>query len=342
MIWIWTTREKSLTYKNIFSKLKKEIPLIIMSLAIAVGLWYFNQLQYTQVRSFQVEPILQISDQMVPIRTPRAVTITIKGALEQLQSIDPNDFQPTIDLKGVLVEGEYGGEIDVVLTGVARHLKGIEVSFSPITIPIALERKITKPVKVKVITEGAVKAGYELEIGVPAPDEVLVTGPRSMMENLEFMETEPINLEKLTGTIDEEQKSMTIDQSVMLAAPFDGTASIVFNRDIQILYSCRIKEAIKQITVRDLYVNQIGAQDSFNYQLETEYVRLNLSGPELKLNRLNIAGLIIGIELDGIEAPGEYTIPVIRMFDAQTQEMLSEITDLGLSPSTIKVVVEDK
>lgn len=323
-------------------KFKKEIPAIIGSLLLAILLWYFNQLRFTEERSFQLEPQLQISDQMIPIRTPRAVTVTVRGDGEQLQNIDPDDFSVVVDFSNKVVEGEYEGKIVVVRSGVARHLKGIEVSHSPLLVNVALERKISRPVKVRVNTRGAVKAGYEMDIGVPAPDEVLVSGARSEMERLEYLETEVVDLSQLTQSVEDGQKSVTLDKSVRLLPLQEGTSSLVYNKNIEILYTIRLRELIKQITIKDLYINQIDPNDRFIYKLETEYARLNLSGSELVLNRLNINGFILGVELGAIKAPGEYTLPVIRMFNSSVTEQMTQVIDLGLNPAEIRVVVEEK
>lgn len=327
--------------KDIWLKAKKEIPILLLSFLFAVGLWYFNQLQHTEVRSFQLEPQLQISEKMLPIRAPKAITVTVRGPGEQLQSIDPKDFLLSVDLKGMLTEGEYNGKIEITRMGVARHLKGIEVSFSPVSVPVTLERKITKAVPVQVVTQGNVKTGYELEIGVPTPDTVMVTGPRTLMEKLSFIQTEPVNLEKLTESLPENEQSALLDQSVLLVSPFDSSASVLFNRETEIMYTCQIREIIKQKDFGPLYVNQIGTDEKFRYQLSEEQVRLTLSGPELKLNRLNSDRLIVGVELDFITEPGSYQVPVVRMFDSKTEEELQGITDLGINPPALQVVVEE-
>lgn len=323
-------------------RLEREVPAILLSLIAAVVLWYFNQLRFTQERSFQVEPQLRISDQMIPLKGPRAVTIRVKGDQEQLINVEPEDFSVIVDLTGSTTEGEHEGRIRVVKSGMARHLKGIEVSHTPSLLRITLERKITRPVKVKVNTAGAVRAGYEVEIGVPAPDEVMVTGARSEMAGLEFLETETIDMEELTGTVEAGARSVTLDRRVRLLPVQGGSSSLKFDRNQEILYSVRIRELVKQVTVRDLYINQIGPDASFSYRLNDEYADLLLSGPELVLNRLDVSGLVLGVELDGITAPGEYTLPVIRMFTPEVSETMKQITDLGLEPSEVKVKVELK
>lgn len=314
------------------------MPAIILSIMAATLLWYFNQLGNTVERTFRLKPEIRISEQMIPLQSPRYVTVKVKGEGEKLENIEPRYFTVVADFSNLTDEGEHEG---VIRVEVPDYFEGLEISTSPSYLKITLEKKITRAVKVQVNTRGAVKAGYEVEIGVPAPDEVMVTGARSEMAGLEFLETEVVDMEELTENISPGSRFSTLDQTVRLLPIQGGYSSLVFDRDIEILYSVRARELVKQFTVENIYIFQIDSDNRFTYTLEKEYADLKLSGPELLINRLPISKLNLAVELGDISEAGEYILPVIRMFDDVSDEM-KEITDLGLEPSEIKVIVEPK
>ena len=194
---------------------------------------------------------------------------------------------------------------------------------------------------IKIVTSGQIQSGYEIDVGISSPDTITVSGPRSQIEKLEYIETEQINLEMFTQNIQEDARSFTIDKTVGLAQDSENT-NILYNRSQEIFCSFRVQEIIKQITVKNLYINQVGTNPDFNYQLETDLAELQLSGPEIVLNKLNVNELILGVDLDDIYSPGRYRRPIIRMYDSKQIEGLHRVTDLGLFPSEVEVVVSAK
>lgn len=318
-----------------------ELPAIMVSLIAAVLLWSFNQLRYTQERTFQVEPTVKISDWMIPLKEPKLVTVTVKGDAEQLRNVDPNDFSIILDLSFVDSEGEHEGFFSLEKKGVAKHLKGLEVSLNPVSLRLYIEKKITKAVPVKIKTSSQVRSGYEIEVGVSSPDTISVSGPRSQIEKLEFIETEMINLEELTHNMEMQERSFIIDKTVRLSQD-NVESGIIYNRAQEIFCSFRVQEIIKQITVKDLYVNQVGTDPNLNYQLSTDLVDLQLSGPEIILNKLNVNALVLGVDLDHISRPGKYKVPIVRMYDPKQIEGLHRVTDLGLFPAEVEVTVSAK
>ena len=319
-----------------------EVPIIIFALVSAVILWYFNQLNYTQEVKFTLVPQLRISEQMIPLKQPKTVNVKVKIARDQLQSLNPDDFTVVADFSNVLTSGEHEGSIRIVRSSAAKYLKGIEVTYSPSILKVTLERKIAKMVKIKVNTTGTVKAGFEVELGIPSPDEIRVIGAKSDMENIEFIETEPIDMEELTKKLNSGIKSLTVDKIIRLMPTQEGTSSLVYNINSEILYSIRIRELIKQISISELYINQLSTNPAFKYKLSHEFATLSLSGPEILLNKLSKNGLVLGVNLDSIDKPGVYSLPVTRIFDTESSNLMKNIIDLGLSPSEIVVTVENQ
>ncbi len=323
-------------------RLEREIPGIILSLVIAISLWLFNQLRLMEDRNFEIEPELYVSDLMIPLEKPGLVKVTIRGDREQLLDVDIKKFRVVLDMRGITEEGKHLVNVNVIREGKEGYSEGLEVSYNPSSFSISVEKRVTKMVPVEVVTTGDVQAGFEIESGVTTPDSVMVTGARSEMEKIQSIKTERVSLEKMTAGIQSGQRSVTIDKNITLLPTQDKATSLIYKTDINILYSILVREKIKQITVGDLYINQIGTVGNLSYSLNQDYADLRLSGPELALNRLDINALVLGVELDSISTPGEYTVPIIRMFDSKVQEQLKDITDLGLVPSEVKVTVKAK
>ena len=70
----------------------------------------------------------------------------------------------------------------------------IRVNVDPINARTHLEQKLTRSIVVQPDLSGFPLAGYELERYFITPSAVTVTGPRSQVEELQFIPTEEIDL----------------------------------------------------------------------------------------------------------------------------------------------------
>lgn len=74
------------------------------------------------------------------------------------------------------------------------------LSVSPTYVPIKLEKVITKIVPVKVITQGSLPKGRRLRKMVLDPENIGVSGPRSVLRSVNYIPTQPLDLTQINET----------------------------------------------------------------------------------------------------------------------------------------------
>ena len=164
------------------------------SLLIALALW-------VMVRGSQGEHVItvpltvQIPRNMEIVnQRPSFVEITAQGYMSNLAGGQPN-LSYTIDLQSA-----SEGEQVIALTPEEVHVSpasGLRVlRVNPARITIDLERVISKDVPVRVIPQGIPAAGFDLYKTTWQPTIVTISGPRSVINPVKEMGTEPVSISK--------------------------------------------------------------------------------------------------------------------------------------------------
>ncbi len=197
-----------------------------LALGIAIALWFSISLEDRQALS---ERLVEAS---VSYDRPRgyivldqvpSVRVRLRGGTKQVRELNP--FQVTVQV--ALPRTSSGmfninlGPEDVLLP------EGLEVvSIEPHVIRVELEREDTRrlPVVPKIIGEPA--AGAVAEEPVVFPNQVLVSGPESLLRQIESLETVPISLDGHALTFEAEVPVVPPDPLVQIVQPTRVTVRI--------------------------------------------------------------------------------------------------------------------
>ena len=199
----------------------------LLALGIALGIWFNASVQDRLVSS---EKLVEASVSynrprgfiiINPVQTVNVRLIGSKKAVRQLKS----------DMVDVSVElSQRDARSAIINLGPENVLapQGLEVvSIEPDTIRVDLEREVTQRLPVVPKLVGKPAAGAVAEEPEVFPNQVLVTGPESLLARVDSLTTRPISLEGRTTTLEEpDVQVLTPDPLIQIIQPTKVTVRV--------------------------------------------------------------------------------------------------------------------
>lgn len=184
-------------FKRLQNMWPKDWTLPFISLALAIALWYFVGGDDTVDKSVTV-PIEVINlprDLVISNQFKQDIMVTISGPRKQVLAIDKGDIARQVDLAravpGTMVINNENDSISV-----PRGVKVLRVQ--PDSIIFSLDKLIQKQLAVKPITKGNPASHHSLQDIKMKPDAISITGPQTVLSELDALETEIIDISGLT------------------------------------------------------------------------------------------------------------------------------------------------
>lgn len=180
--------------KNILSK--------IMAFLMAVVLWIFivSGFKYTILLEIPIEVYNPISNKILKSNISRKASVRLNGSGRSLMIAKYFERAKLIldisliDKNGSLALNEYFTEHPNCVYLPKKNIELLDIVY-PDSIDIQLDEKISKTVPIKLNIEIKLKPGYILSKPVaPLEDQINVIGPKSIIENLDTIETEQLLL----------------------------------------------------------------------------------------------------------------------------------------------------
>lgn len=175
----------------------------VLSLAIAVALWFFlswDKRERQSERVVEASVTYDTAADMVVMNPVRQIDVRVRGGSRRVRTLNPF-------LVNVLVElpQTEPGQVPVPLAPEQVFVpEGVEVvSLDPNALDLTLDREVTKRLPVLVDLVGEPAAGATVGEPVIAPLQVAVRGPQSRIGAVSVLKTRPINLNGHAQTFEE-------------------------------------------------------------------------------------------------------------------------------------------
>jgi YbbR domain-containing protein len=148
----------------------------------------------------------------VSLRAPRSIWEEILGA--------PSSVRAVLDLSGL---GEGTHEVAVQVQVAARPARIIQQN--PTKINVTLEPLITRTLDVEVVLSGEPAIGYQIGTPVVSAEQVIVSGPRSLVEQAALAQVIlNVSGERVTKTLDVTPRILTADYEPLPALSVSPTS----------------------------------------------------------------------------------------------------------------------
>jgi YbbR domain-containing protein len=183
----------------------------ILALGIAVGLWFnfsFQAREAPSERLIEASVSYNRARGILVLNPLSSLNVRVRGSSKSIRQLNPFQVSVQIDLSRAN-EGTYYVNIDPENVLMPENLQLVSIEPSN-TIRVELEREESARLAVAPQIVGEPAAGSTLQETEVLPNQVLVSGPASLLRKFSTLKTEAVDL---TG------HALTFDQSVAVLAP---------------------------------------------------------------------------------------------------------------------------
>jgi len=179
---------------------RKDLLLKIVSLSLGMLLWYLVVGEDRVDMTIQVPiEVLNLPENLViSNQYKKELEVSIRGPRSAIQEMKNRNISRPIDLSNV-------GPGTIVIKNENDSIplpRGITVlRLQPTNIPLTIDQLVQRQIPIHPVTEGEVSAGYRLQQISLDPDQIIVSGPRSLIDSERVLRTYVINLDGLNHSI---------------------------------------------------------------------------------------------------------------------------------------------
>ncbi len=271
----------------------KNLPLRLLSLAIATGLWVFvNAGQRSAFDELNI-PInyRRLPAGLVIVNHPADfVKVQINGTRTLLSLLNPERLTVRLDLSGI-GPGQASYKINPTMFNVPR---GTTVtSVSPSEVILDVDRVVQRDIPVKVDVDGKPALGYEVAAVEAKPATVMAIGPSRYVNTVAQITTEPLDISGATADV---------ERRIDLENPNAGIALTAMLVDAK-------AHVAEKISDREFRAVNVQVRDSdYKFNVAPNRTTVTIRGPVLKLQGLDPNSLAY---VDAKElTPGSHELPV--------------------------------
>jgi YbbR domain-containing protein len=313
-----------MTLKSLTERALDNWPAKIVCIALALLLSMFYRMSTLEERFFSIPLEVRTNGDIVPASNyPRMVKVSLRGETDNIYPILDSDIVAYLDLTPYAKEGEFRVAIRTELKGTALDVSPLEISTDPVELSVRVEHRMAKKVSVTPSFRGYPEAGFEFTGYTLAPQDIEVFGPRSAVEKITDVVTEPI---ELSG------KDSTFAGSV---AAVNRNTLVALSGGGKIDYQVTISQTtlIKNFEDVPFYFENLDP----SLEVETDKVSgtLQIKGTQTDLAEWSLPENALTILCENVTAPGVYSLPV-RTIVPQPYEVIAS------SPGQVQLTVRGK
>jgi len=185
---------------HLLTTLRQTWGLALLSLALAMGLWFYVTEQQRPTRTGFLPQAVAVRavnepEGLVATLSQEEVRVRIAAPEEEWGRLQGEDFQAEVDLKG-LGPGRY--ELPVAVRSPSRQVRVLEVF--PDRVEVSLQPEAVRKVPVEVAFIALPPVGYEAGTPTTSPQQVTVRGPAEAVSRTEKAVAE-VNLAGVTANL---------------------------------------------------------------------------------------------------------------------------------------------
>ena len=198
-----------------------------LALGLAVLAWFLatGQRRESRTETTFVEPFINYTtgESMMLLQSPEKVRIGLRGTSSQIQALNPFQINVGVDLR----DAETGAR-EVTLS--QRHVirpEGLEVdSIEPQSFVVELDRVVQEIRRVEPNLVGEPAAGAKVLDAEVVPPQVLISGPESLVGELQTLLTSPVSLDGHALDFDERAQVVSPDAKIQIVQPVVVTVRV--------------------------------------------------------------------------------------------------------------------
>lgn len=285
--------------KKFISSLLENWPVKIICFIVAVLVFFYHELSTLSSKSYIV-PVKVLENGELTLSSSfdenRQIKVTVRSKRENLADISEGDFSAFLDMSSVKETGSAAIDVNLVPDSKVMLIEPLEITYSPKTLYLPVERYVSRYVPVKPYITGNASYGYEMVNYSVFPDVVLIEGPESAVNSVEYVLTESVSLSAASKDVVALASLLNTSSRIKIASS-ENYKVVLYVRPEG---SSRI---IKNVSVN--YKNL--AENLFVTNLD-EAVDITVEGNVLSLDKITASDFTCSADLRELETEGSYTV----------------------------------
>lgn len=258
--------------KHLFERLTEDWPVKVVCLVVALFLYGFYQNQNLDRKVFSVPLRVETKNGFVPTEPhPAVVAVSVTGKADELAQVRDSDLRAYLDLSYVAKAGTFDFPVLLELSDSASILNPMEIKISPESVSLSVEEIVSGFADVSPLIRGKPASGYELRSVSAVPEQIEITGPRTMVENCKSIQTKSISVEGA-------RKSFSADAAVEQRGMFISSAGTSVSVKVE------IGEVQGSRLFKNVPVNLINIDPLLEIAAMTGDVPMTLTGSVIELD----------------------------------------------------------
>jgi YbbR domain-containing protein len=226
----------------------------------------------------------------------QTVSVRLSGPRDVVRSLAPNQLLVVADLSGK-EPGERVVQLMVDESFLPDNVRVVQIE--PASIKIKLEPNLTKSVRVEVKFEGRVPEGQEFYGVKIHPEEVEIEGPKSLVDKIERVLTEPVGLDGRGADFQTSVEVEVPQNSLRVKTPGRIELSVRIGEE-------RMLRRFANAPVQWLDKGATG-------RLLTKSIQLEVFGPKSAVEALRADDLRVVIKTDGLPPDVTSVTPQVQL-----------------------------
>ncbi len=310
--------------KKIGETIIRNWPSKVLSLALAVLLFYFYKINTTEIRYMSIPLDLVLNSGFIAAELhPSEVRVSLRGSSESISLINERDISAVSDFSSREKSGVYREPVKIKKSGNALYADPLEIRVDPAEIYLKIEEKLVKNLEIIPVIKGYPAENYELVSFTITPDNMSVEGPLTLMEKIEVLKTESISID---GRKESFSLPVRIDMNDKLIKFIEGN---------EIQFRGKIEKNLIVKNIAPVEIQIINSDNSMTYELEFHSGSIKIEAERGIIDILDRDNCSLYIDMKNVTAPGVYNLPVY----ASIAPIEGEVHIAGLAPETLRVYV---
>lgn len=316
--------------KQLTEKITNQWPAKLICLTIAIFLYIFHQASLIDKKTFVV-PLTIVEDGMVIHvgHYPKSVPIIVRADNSDMKLVSTEDIHATVNLNNITEKGTYELPIQITISDQLMTFDPFEIKIKDEYITLEVEKKAMKYVTVNPMIIGEVGHGYEIESVSMDPSTVLITGPESIINLTDQINTAKINVSNAETTFSTNTKYQKINDIIEVEdeGPYYATVKVIAKKMEQVF--------------QNVPIEVIDLNEQFIIEDTNLFVNLKLSGDVSILEKYILSKHVVQANLSEIVEPGVYEIPLKYSIPGNLQ-LIEKSADSITVNVNIKPVTEEE
>lgn len=282
--------------KQIFGKLIENWQVKAICFVISLFLYVIYQNQSVDRKVFSVPLTVESKNGFVSIQPhPRTVAVSARGKAEELAQVRESDLKAYLDLSYVSKDGSYDFPVLLTLSDSASVLNPLEIKLTPEIVRLRVEEEVTSYVDVVPLISGKPAYGYDIKSISVSPEQIAITGPKTMIENCKSLQT-------LNVTTSNAKRSFTSKAKVEQKGLF------IKHDDVDVSVTVEIEERDGSKKFTKLPVKILNLSPELEVSAKTNDVTVTLEGSIPSLEAFKPDAKFVTADVSSITSPGTFYV----------------------------------